>query len=390
VTNENKKRDMGQVIERGIDKYRRKMEGAVLHPPIANRVATKDCIRRFADGLGDANPLWRDEDYARAGIHGGLIAPPGFLVAVSEGQAIVGLPGLVSTFVGAEWEWSEVIREGDQFTVTNRLLSLQDKTKDHGPRRLIQSGVLSYENQAGRVIGRCTWTMMRSEVKPGSASGSKETEGRPRPDAAVHRYSESELAAIYADIEAEEIRGSEPRCFEDVTEGDELRPVVKGPLSLSDMVAWAMGTGWHRMSLAHGPKLKFLRANPGLAYVDPDTGAPEPIANSHFQPAAARILMGSPLPLDVGFQRVCWLSHLMTNWMGDTGFLRRLSARLTGLVCFGDTNWCRGRVVRKWRAGDENLVEAEVWCRNQRQEITATGQAVMALPARRDESVAQC
>jgi acyl dehydratase len=384
VTDKNKKMDMSQVIARGIDKYRQKMEGAVLHPPVANRKATPDCIRHFADGLGDANPLWRDEDHAKAGIHGGLIAPPGFLVAVSEGQAIVGLPGLVSTFAGAEWEWSDVIREGDQFTVTNRLLELQDKTRGGGPRRLLQSGILGYENQTGRVIGSCTWRMMRSEVKPGSGSTRKEPDKHDRSPDTAHHYTEEELSRIYADIEAEHIRGAEPRFFEDVAEGDRLTPVVKGPLSLSDMVAWAMGTGWHRMSLAHGPKLKFLRDKPGLAYVDPDTGAPEPIANSHFQPAAARILMGSPLPLDVGFQRVCWLSHLVTNWMGDAGFLKKLSARLTGLVCFGDTNWCRGKVARKWREGEERLVEVEVWCENQRHQITATGRAVVALPARQE------
>ncbi len=39
----------------------------------------KEPIRRFADAVGDANPLYWDEDYARKSRHGGIIAPPGFL-----------------------------------------------------------------------------------------------------------------------------------------------------------------------------------------------------------------------------------------------------------------------------------------------------------------------
>jgi acyl dehydratase len=36
-------------------------------------------IRHFADGLGDTNPLWTDEEYAKRTKWGGIIAPPCFL-----------------------------------------------------------------------------------------------------------------------------------------------------------------------------------------------------------------------------------------------------------------------------------------------------------------------
>jgi len=32
---------------------------------IFNTEATKDAIRHFVDGIGDTNPLWRDEEYAK-------------------------------------------------------------------------------------------------------------------------------------------------------------------------------------------------------------------------------------------------------------------------------------------------------------------------------------
>ena len=148
--------------------------------------------------------------------------------------------------------------------------------------------------------------MMRTEIKLGG-KGSEKKEDTGSDTIKVHAYTTADLEKIYREMDGEEIRGTSPRYVEEVAEGEEIPVVVKGPLSLSDMVAWAGGISWHRMGLAHGPKLRFLRDHPGLSYTDPQTGAPEPIANSHFDPDAARILMGSPLPLDLGFQRVAWL-----------------------------------------------------------------------------------
>lgn len=368
-----------QIIQRGLAKYRERMEGAVLPAPVAQQVATPEAIRHFAQGLGDLNPLWCDPEYAAAGPWGGLLAPPAFLNAVCEGQAIVGLPGLIATFVGARWEWSGVIRAGDSFTVDNELLPLADKTEPGQPCRVFQQGVLRYRNQQGQVAGSCRWDMMRSQAKLG---GGKK---RGRPAQAKRErlpYGPHELAAIYAAVEAEKPRGSQPRYCEDVAPGEDLLPVVKGPLALSDMVAWAMGTAWHRAALAHGPKLKHLRTNPGLSYIDPASGAPEPIAMSHFEPDGARILMGSPLPLDIGFQRVAWFTHPVTNWMGDAGRLVSLEVRLKGFVRFGDTCWLGGRVTGKRGGPERGLVDLELSCTNQRGEEVAAGQAAVALPLR--------
>jgi len=41
-----------------------------------NEWVTTDVIRHFADAMGDRNPLWRREDYAKNTRWGGIIAPP--------------------------------------------------------------------------------------------------------------------------------------------------------------------------------------------------------------------------------------------------------------------------------------------------------------------------
>ncbi len=374
----------GNIVEMGLEKYRQNMVGIIIRPQQGNETATKDAIRHFANGLGDPNPLWRDEDYANNSIYRSIIAPPSFLNAISEGQAIIGLPGLIATFVGSKWDWFKLIRVNDRFSVTNQLLDLKDLKGSGGCRRFLQSGILNYYNQEGELVGRCKWNIMRTEAKLGLRDKGEQEKERGKTE--IHRYSEEELTAIYEAIDKEEIRGGKPRYFEEVNFGDELKPVVKGPLSLSDMVAWAIGTGWHRIELAHGLKLSHLRANPGLSYIDPDTGVPEPIANSHFLPSAARILMGSHLPLDLGFQRVSWLGHVVTNWMSDYGFLKKLEARLKSFVRFGDTTWCKGKVTGKYIEEKEHIVECEIWSENQHGEITTTGRADVVLPSRELET----
>lgn len=371
------------IVDQGLEKYRTHLAGTIIRPPQGNHVATRDAIRHFANGMGDSNPLWLSDDHARRSIYGCIIASPLFLNAISEGQAIVGLPGLISTFVGAEWEWHKIIRVNDAFTVTNVLFDLNDLGRERGDRRFLQTGLLRYENQRGELVGTCKWNMMRSESKLGGKGNRRKGKSSGTP---IYRYSEEDLDQIYQAIEAEEIRSAQPRYWEEVKVDDEIKPVVKGPLSLSDMVAWAVGTSWHRIELAHGPKLLHLRKYPALSYIDPDTMVPEPIANSHFLPAAAKILMGSPVPMDLGFQRVCWLGHPVTNWMSDYGCLKRLDARLKAFVRFGDTNWCGGRVVKKWVDKDEHLVEIALSCENQHGDITTTGTAVVALPSKAIDS----
>lgn len=49
----------------------------LLSEPVENPVE-RVAVRRFAEAIGDPNPLYTDPESARAGVHGGLIAPPTF------------------------------------------------------------------------------------------------------------------------------------------------------------------------------------------------------------------------------------------------------------------------------------------------------------------------
>jgi hypothetical protein len=89
-----------------------------------------------------------------------------------------------------------------------------------------------------------------------------------------------------------------------------------------------------------------------------------------------------PGAFDIGHQRVGWVSHLLTNWMGDDGAMKKLRLRISRPNVFGDTTWCQGKVTGKRNVDNEHLVDCEVWTQNQYGDVTGTGEATIALESR--------
>lgn len=160
--------------------------------------------------------------------------------------------------------------------------------------------------------------------------------------------------------------------------GDELTPIVKGPLTISDMVAFNLGRGTPYVK-AHRRAYEYRKAHPN-AYPLDDHGVPDAVERVHWDPELAR-KTGNPMPYDYGAQRINWLCNLMTHWAGDDGFLRRIRVELRKFNYVGDTTWCEGRVVDKLVEDGQRLVRCEIACRDQRGRTTATGWALVALPS---------
>ena len=86
-------------------------------------------------------------------------------------------------------------------------------------------------------------------------------------------------------------------------------------------------------------------STPAWAFRDPNTYALEPIFAVHYNQQAARA-MGLPFPYDVGIQRHCWQIQLLTNWMGDDGWLKRSYAEYQRFVYYSDVVWLTGKIVK--------------------------------------------
>jgi acyl dehydratase len=119
--------------------------------------------------------------------------------------------------------------------------------------------------------------------------------------------------------------------------------------------------------------------HPADAFINTDTGAQDSAARGHTEAKMARDV-GMPGGYDVGPQRISWLGQLVTNWMGDAGFLRKLSVSVRRPNIFGDVSWCKGEVVDKRMEDGRHVVDLALAVVNQLDETTATGTAVVALP----------
>jgi len=109
-------------------------------------------IRRFAEAIGDPNPLYTDEKHARRSRYGGIIAPPTFLRAVLAPQPKVelNLPKRVLDG-GSDWEYFGPVRPGDVITARARIASITERALSLGPALFVTTEI-TYSNQFGEVV----------------------------------------------------------------------------------------------------------------------------------------------------------------------------------------------------------------------------------------------
>ena len=89
-----------------------------------------------------------------------------------------------------------------------------------------------------------------------------------------------------------------------------------------------------------------------------------------------------PGPFDNGVMRFAWVAPLITNWMGDDRFLKKLYVQVRTPNIYGDTTWYRAKVIEKSQQGDKSVVKLDITGVNQVQVTTTQGHAEVLLPIR--------
>jgi acyl dehydratase len=101
----------------------------------------------------------------------------------------------------------------------------------------------------------------------------------------------------------------------------------------------------------------------------------------HFDPEFARKAGHEDVFMNTGFVQAA-LVRLITDWMGDAGFLKRLSFEMRRQHRPGDTMTCRGRVVSTSIREGAHCVDLEIWAENEREGVTTPATATVILPPR--------
>ena len=107
----------------------------------------KGAIIKFAQAIGDDNPLFNDEEKARRSRYGGLIAPPTFLRSITSIRPMLPftLPLVRHLDGGSDWEYFEPIRVGDRITAAAKLTKMSERTGRLGVM-IISTTVVTYQN----------------------------------------------------------------------------------------------------------------------------------------------------------------------------------------------------------------------------------------------------
>ncbi|MFH1651285.1 MAG: MaoC family dehydratase N-terminal domain-containing protein [Chloroflexota bacterium] len=347
---------------------------------IFNQNASYEAIRNFVNGIGDVNPLYRDPEYARGTRYGALVASPAWTASVFPHWVLQGLPGIHADHSASDWEFLRPIYLNDRITPKCFFVGFDVKTSKFAGKTVFEYQRFEYWNQREELVSRGHNLLVRYERQ---TARSKSNEGTGKYDyiKIPHPWKKADLAKVDEDVLREEVRGADVRYWEDVKEGEELRPVVKGPFGMTDMVAYCVGAAPVQLAV-HIAQLRAYKKHPSWAFRDPVTHAWEPVYSVHYSVPAARGV-GALYAYDVGVQRHCWLVNLLTNWMGDEGWLKRCDAQYRQFVYHSDVVWLRGKVTKKYVDDNgEYCVDVSTTGINQREENTMPGEATVILPSR--------
>ncbi len=369
-----------RITEQGLDDLKRRINVRITNEiePWCHE-ASRDNIRHYAHGIGDDNPLWCDPEYARNTAHGGIIACPSFLFACSRIASgyVGGLPGIHAMWAGANWTWHKAARRNDEISTESWLKDLIIHDTKFAGRAVQQIYHVEYFNQSGDKLAEVDSWCFRTERDTAREQGTKYTEVKARPE---KRYTQEELAEVYRTYAKEEVRGATPRYWQDVAVGERLPTLAKGPMTVTGFIAFAQGWGGLYIR-ANKLAWRMIHAHPGLG-IPNRFNIPDCPERVHWEQDFA-LKVGAPGAYDYGPERCSWLTHHLTNWMGDDGFLVSSSSKIRRHNPEGDVLMFNGEVTRKFvdEAG-RHCVEVAQHAANQDGEESILGTGVVALPVR--------
>ncbi len=133
--------------------------------------------------------------------------------------------------------------------------------------------------------------------------------------------------------------------------------------------------------VAEGMELPSLVKHPTTRQLAQYAGASGDFYEIHYDSDFAR---GAGLDGVIlhGALKNAFLGQLITDWIGETGKLKKLSVQYRGMDVPGSPLTCRGRVTHKYDENGEHRVDCEIWTETAAGDVTTPGLATVSLPSR--------
>ena len=141
-----------------------------------------------------------------------------------------------------------------------------------------------------------------------------------------------------------------PLSIEDIAVGDLVPPLAKGPITTSHLVRWAAAMeNWHRIHF----DWRFATTHDGL---------PDVVVNGSWK------------------QHL--LLQLVTDWVGEHGWLWKAAFQFRGMNVPGETLTAWGRVSAIEERGAYGIARLDIGLTNERGDESTPGTAVTVWPTR--------
>lgn len=356
-------------------------------------VSTND-IRRWSQGMQNANPLYYDEVYAAESRFGQIVAPQSFAVVTDDSHgaapAIQGeIPGTHMLFGGDEWWfYGPRIRPGDKITRDRMLFDYRVTNTSFAGPTMFSRGDTNYVRDDGVFICKQRSTSIRYIAEEARKRAQFTEENDPE-------WSEEELMAIeerkFAYF-AKYLEQSHKRIL-NVQVGEVLPERLIGPHTIASFTTeWRsfLFTVWDTFrpdglptTLLEAGWLPEMSRNLEKAGVDPTyaDGLYYGPSRGHVQQKYAQ-LIGLPRAYGYGASMGAWVLDYVANWGGDWSDIIHSKVNYRTPAMTGDLTILNGKVtsVGVDPMSIQPLANVDIVMTNQNGSILATGSVQVRLP----------
>ncbi len=116
----------------------------------------RGAIQRFAEAIGDLNPLFYDEEYARRSRYGGIIAPVGFFgwpVGEPPPESTVESPFMRRVNGGNDFTYNRPVYAGERLIASRKLADVNERQgSPRTGRMLFLISETTYRDLSGKVV----------------------------------------------------------------------------------------------------------------------------------------------------------------------------------------------------------------------------------------------
>lgn len=312
-----------------------------------NTTASMDAFRKFAMfSLGSDDPMYIDADYAKGTRWGEPVAPVCFEVSMGINRSPrvpaeleytrKALSGVQLFHSGGEIFYYAPIRIGTTLYRSRWVARVDVKPSQFAGRSVIVTNGQAYWDQNDCVVARGEEWFIHAERR-------ERSNGKYAADEPAF-YTDEQIEEIEAAYDAEYRRGPETLYLEDVKVGDALPRMVKGPLTITDLINYHMGAGWlsygnppYRLAYENRKKLRGFYTRDEYNWWDT-------LQRVHWDRELAR-RVGVAGTYDIGPMRQAMVASYVMNYAGNNAFVHRLRFELRRFNYMGDITWLTGKVI---------------------------------------------